>query len=297
MPSFAESFGLTRRSLTPAVRALLVSLLGVYLVSVLIAEFGSSSLQALTFGNLALYIDQVFGSLKLWQLVTYAWLHDIAPRPVMGVVVCVAALWLISVLYKTPFAQREPGVFWAIAVLILMVTSNLREFGGPMHVVMNALGLWFFGPRFEQRWGTRWFVVFWFCCAAGGAVLAVVGGWIVPSLSATVVVGASGAVFGLLAALAVWHPNDVVLTWFMFPVKARHLVLITLAADLLLQLTGQSAVSFLTHAGGALTGYLLASGYWRPGKLLRAAQGGPKKPSRPSHLRLVKRDDPPRYLH
>lgn len=96
------------------------------------------------------------------------------------------------------------------------------------HILFNMLGLFFFGPPLEQTWGTRNFYLFYFATGVGAGVAAVpfytfFGGPLGPTIP---IIGASGAIFGLLAGFALLFPNQIIYLQFLFPIKAKWLVLI-----------------------------------------------------------------------
>jgi membrane associated rhomboid family serine protease len=74
--------------------------------------------------------------------------------------------------------------------------------------------------------------------------------WVVPTL------GASGAIFGVLVAFGVLYPDQVVLMFFLFPLKAKHMVMILCAVELLFILGPNTGVSNIAHLGGMAFGYL-----------------------------------------
>lgn len=131
--------------------------------------------------------------------------------------------------------------------------------GGITHLLFNMLTLWMFGAMLEQDWGTRQFLKFYFFCGimAGVCVLAVnalVGDWGTPTI------GSSGAIFGLLMAYGVLYPNQTVLMNFLFPIKAKYMVMIYGAIELLLTFGPNSGLSTIAHLGGMLFGYIYLKG-------------------------------------
>ncbi|NJD20973.1 MAG: rhomboid family intramembrane serine protease, partial [Gemmatimonadetes bacterium] len=88
---------------------------------------------------------------------------------------------------------------------------------GLMHLALNMLVLFFFGPPLESRWGGREFFKYYVLCGLGGVAMSFV---FLPSS----VVGASAAMYGLMLAFAVSWPNAPIYVWGIFPVKAKWLV-------------------------------------------------------------------------
>jgi membrane associated rhomboid family serine protease len=133
------------------------------------------------------------------------------------------------------------------------------------HIIINMFVLWMFGGEIERVWGTREFLKYYIICGVGAGVFHLLFNW----GSYITVIGASGAVFGVLVAFAVLFPNRVItfLLFFVIPInmKAKHLVMIFAGINLLGALqsyTGgkQSMVAHLAHLGGLLVGYLYLKG-------------------------------------
>jgi len=122
---------------------------------------------------------------------------------------------------------------------------------GFMHLFFNMLGLFFFGPPLEARWGSREFLKYYLICGLGGAALSFVFGMYGS------VVGASAAVFGIMLAFAMNWPNAPIYIWGIFPVPAKWLVAILAAMALLSAMSGaRDGVAHLAHLGGFAAGFL-----------------------------------------
>jgi len=130
---------------------------------------------------------------------------------------------------------------------------------GISHLLFNMLALWMFGVPLEQTWGTKRFLKYYFLCGIGAGICdvalhAAVGSW------GTRTVGASGAIYGLLLAFGVLFPNQKVLMDFLFPIKAKYMVMIYGAIALLLAFSANDGVSNIAHLGGMLFGYVYLKG-------------------------------------
>ena len=121
---------------------------------------------------------------------------------------------------------------------------------GFLHVLLNMLGLFFFGPVLEERWGGREFAKFYLICGLGAALLALL-------FPQAPIVGASGAIFGVMVAFAMYWPDSPIYIYGIFPIKAKWLVGGMVALNLFSALGGGgSGISHLAHLGGALTAFL-----------------------------------------
>ena len=155
--------------------------------------------------------------------------------------------------------------------------------GGFWHLFFNMLVLFFFGPPLEAKWGGREFLRFYLIAGLGAAVLGLF-------LADGVVVGASGAIYGVMLAFAMNWPNAPIYVWGIFPVKAKWLV----GFFFVLAVFGtfdpvQSSTAHFAHLGGLLTAFIYLKADWRP----RAALGrmGRRRSGRtPRPLAIVPRE-------
>jgi membrane associated rhomboid family serine protease len=132
--------------------------------------------------------------------------------------------------------------------------------GGPGHLLFNMLTLYLMGVELERMWGTRFFAKFYFACGIGAGVtqllLGLLPGSIGDQFYYTSTIGASGAIFGVLLAYALYFPTRPILMFFLFPVPAKYFVMILGALALLFAAGGGGGVAHTAHLGGLVTGYL-----------------------------------------
>lgn len=128
--------------------------------------------------------------------------------------------------------------------------------GGIMHLLFNMLALWWFGRDLEETWGTRAFLRFYFLCGTLAGLCVVLADYTFgnPSVST---IGASGAIYGVLAASAVLWPDRELLFYFLFPVKMKYFVMIVGAIAFFESFGVNSQVSNVAHLSGLLFGYIL----------------------------------------
>jgi membrane associated rhomboid family serine protease len=156
------------------------------------------------------------------------------------------ALWPLG-------AAREVGASFAPWQLVTYAFLH----GGLMHLAFNMFALYMFGGAIEQVFGTRRYLAYYFVCAVSAAltqlVFAFVTGGVYP------VVGASGAVFGLLLAYAMYFPNNRVMLIFPpIPMQARTFVFLYAALELFLGVSGtQEGVAHFAHLGGMIGGFIM----------------------------------------
>ena len=140
--------------------------------------------------------------------------------------------------------------------------------GGLFHLLFNMLALWMFGAELERRWGTRYFLKFYFVTGIGAGALTVLFSLLpfgfAQQVQYSVIVGASGAIYGLLLAYAIYFPDRPILL-IVFWVPARICVAILCAIALLSSVSESGGVANATHLGGLVIGYLmLKSGRMHP---------------------------------
>ena len=136
------------------------------------------------------------------------------------------------------------------------------------HLFFNMLFLFFFGAPLEERWGGREFIKYYVICGLGGALFTVFFG-------GGTIVGASGAVYGILLAYALNWPDAQIWIWAIFPVKAKYLVMFlgAIAFFQTFSAGGADGVAHFAHLGGLVVGYI----YLKKGWMLEARYESIKK--------------------
>ena len=202
-------------------------------------------------------------------------------------------------LFSLHFPENPEFKFWQLLTHMFM-------HGGIMHLAFNMFALWMFGSAIESIFGSKRFLFFYITCGLGAAI-AQIGllyynfyieldlitntGFITSSellndlnqgkyalyngqpliintsFFATMV-GASGAIFGILVAFGMFFPESkLMLVFFPVPIKAKYFIPGIILLDLFSAITGQAIFSpsntaFVAHLGGALTGFLIMY-YWK----------------------------------
>lgn len=154
----------------------------------------------------------------------------------------------------------QPGVTEILALIPAQVLTHpwtpvtyMFAHGGWGHIFWNMLGLYFFGPRLEQLLGGRRFLILYFLSGLGGAALS-----FLPQYYHTPIIGASGAIFGVVTAYARVWPRDRIYIYGVLPIQAWWFVMIMAAYSLLggfgIGNLGQGTAHF-GHLGGIFVGY------------------------------------------
>ncbi len=146
-----------------------------------------------------------------------------------------------------------PVSFWDGAVWQPFTSLFLHGFDGlSLHLFVNMLALWTLGSAIEQTIGSIAFTWLYFISGLFGSLAVIL---FQPDLSLPTI-GASGAIMGLLSALAIFYPNSILLVFF-FPVKARTAAIIFGLGSFVLAFLDQSSnISHFGHFGGFLGGFL-----------------------------------------
>ena len=164
--------------------------------------------------------------------------------------------WVLRILIATVlmfFVQQTASVVTSLLYLVpsevltrpwTLVTYMFLH-GGLGHIFWNMLGLYFFGPRVESRMGSQRFITLYLVSGIVGALLSVV---LAPR---NPILGASGAVLGVLMAFARFWPRERIYIWGVIPIEARWLVIIYAAIDILgFNGFGRFGVANVAHLGG-----------------------------------------------
>jgi membrane associated rhomboid family serine protease len=143
------------------------------------------------------------------------------------------ALWPSLILYRP----------WGIVTYMFV-------HAGFWHLFFNMLGIFFFGPRLELQLGGRSFMTLYLLSGLGGAAFSFL---FAPHAA---VVGASGAVFGILLGFAYFWPKAPIYIWGVLPVQARWLVIVLAGVSIYAGVSGSgSGIAHFAHLGGFAAGY------------------------------------------
>lgn len=162
------------------------------------------------------------------------------------------------------------------------------------HIFFNMFSLWMFGSVLENFWGPKRFLTFYLITGLGAAFLHMgvnayelynAVGTLNPSVTIngdtissatysqsqlreivaayTPTVGASGAVFGIFVAYGMLFPNTLIYLYFLFPIKAKYLMIVFIAIELYMGFINSpdDNIAHFAHLGGALFGFILVK-YW-----------------------------------
>lgn len=173
---------------------------------------------------------------------------------------------------------------------VWQLLTHMFMHGSISHILFNMFGLWMFGSPLVQMWGKNKFLFFYISAGLGAALLQLlvyhlqIQSWIddlvaqgyalnelygalqkSQSLFNVTMVGASGALYGVLVAFAFLFPNaELMLIFLPIPIKAKYFVPLVLLMDLFFGFSSYSMgpIAHFAHVGGALAGFLMMW-YWK----------------------------------
>lgn len=188
-----------------------------------------------------------------------------------------------------PYLTEQFGAFYPSSPMFkpwqVVTHMFMHSHVGLMHIFFNMFALYMFGTALERVWGARRFLIYYFVCGLGAFFLhQLVNGFEIYSLTEQFfpnasafpnddtrymyyyipVVGASGAVFGLLLGFGMLFPNTRIMLLFPpIPIKAKWFVFIFGALELFLAFSNSgSNIAHFAHLGGMVFGYLLLK-HWQ----------------------------------
>lgn len=137
----------------------------------------------------------------------------------------------------------------------------------PIHLFSNMIGLLIFGSTLERQIKPKQYFTLYFVSGLGAFLLQTLFFFYAPPNPNTILLGASGAIYGLLMAFAVIFPKTKMTLIFLpfFSLEARYFIPLLLAFDLFSGFSSNpwiSGIAHFAHIGGAITGFLLMS-YWK----------------------------------
>ena len=165
-----------------------------------------------------------------------------------------------NIFFLSPHLIIEKFQVWQLVTYMFFHATS------PFHLLFNMLLLWFFGSELETLWGKKFFSIYYFgsgigagaiycaCVALYSAVTGSQGALFIK------VMGASGALYGLLMAYGILFADRI--TYFMgiFPMKAKYFVMVAGAIDFASLLSNGVAggeVAYLAHLGGLAAGFFI----------------------------------------
>ena len=145
-----------------------------------------------------------------------------------------------------------PKMVWS-ELMLWQPFTYIFFHGDIWHVLINMFVLWMFGSELENIWGKKNFLMFYFITGIGSGLVTMLFGLhsIIP------IVGASGAVYGVLVAYGLTYPNRTVYLYGIIPIKSIWFVIGIGIIAFFSSFNNATQISHLTHLSGMVIGYIL----------------------------------------
>ncbi len=129
--------------------------------------------------------------------------------------------------------------------------------GGFFHIFFNMFMLWMFGGEVERTWGSKEFLKFYFICGVGAGLFQLI-------FRPALVIGASGAVYGILIAFVLLFPNRKIMFFpFFISLKAKYWAMIFAGISVLMGVWGNDHIAHFAHLGGMVIGFVYIKFGWK----------------------------------
>jgi membrane associated rhomboid family serine protease len=184
------------------------------------------------------------------------------PPVIKKLLIINAVVFFIQILNQTITFGGIPGEFYIFKYFALVPLGGVNLGGFTMdflpwqlityqflhgdfwHIAMNMFILWMFGMEIENYWGSSKFLFFYLAAGITGGILQLI------TTTSAYTIGASGAVYGVMVAFAMFFPDRYIFLYMLVPVKAKYLIVFVMVIEFL-SVGNMSVVAHLVHIGGA----------------------------------------------
>lgn len=190
--------------------------------------------------------------MALWRARTYDPTASVFPPAIKWLLLANAGAFALQILLGPvviylfgllPSAVLERGWVWQPLTYMFL-------HGGFFHLLFNMFVLWMFGSEIERLWGSNEFLKYFVLCGLGGAALSFIFSY------HSILIGASGAVYGVLLAFGMLFPNRYIYIWFLLPIRAKYLVAGLAAIEFLSGISrAGDGIAHFAHIGGMVAGF------------------------------------------
>ncbi len=132
------------------------------------------------------------------------------------------------------------------------IFTSMFLHGGFMHLFLNMFALYIFGVELEYHWGSKKFLQYYLICGIGAGIVSLLTYYNSP----IPIIGASGAIYGILLAYALLFPERYIYLYFFIPIKAKYLVGLFIIFEFFSGISGGGNIAHFAHLGGILTGFI-----------------------------------------
>jgi membrane associated rhomboid family serine protease len=174
---------------------------------------------------------------------------------IINVVVYIIQMIMPAATYYLSLYDINSGYFKPYQFLTYMFAHSPQSF---LHIFFNMMSLASIAPILEHYWGDKKFLMFYLATGIGAGVI-YAGVNLLLHGSGGAMLGASGAIYGVLMAFGMTFPN-MQISMFFIPMPAKYIVFVVGFLTYLMDRSG--TVAHLAHFGGAFVAFILVS-YWR----------------------------------
>lgn len=184
------------------------------------------------------------------------------PPVIKKLLIINAAVYFIQILFQSFALGGIPGQLYIFKYFALVPLGGVDLGGFTMdflpwqlvtyqflhgdfwHIAMNMFILWMFGMEIESYWGSSKFLFFYLFAGIAGGLLQLI------TATSAYTIGASGAVYGVMVAFAMFFPDRYIFLYMLVPVKAKYLIVFVMVMEFM-SVGDMSFVAHLVHIGGA----------------------------------------------
>lgn len=201
---------------------------------------------------------------------------------IINLVVWIAGVLILQRFFPEPYLFEwfglVPSRLMSHFTVWSLFTSMYLHSYDVFHILFNMLLLWWLGAELELYWGRKFFFKYYTVCGVGSALFYTLGVYLYSfatgevNLLSVPVVGASGAIFGLILAYGIIYSERVIYFFMIFPMKAKYFTLVIGGIEVVTLLNSgfNSRQATLAHLTGALVGlFYLKGGGWVKSFLLQ----------------------------
>ena len=222
---------------------------------------------------------------------------------VKGLIFANGAVWFFLIVCLQGLFLDKNQVFYFLGLVPIRVfdsfwlwqifTYMFVHSEGIFHVLFNMFALWMFGSELERFWGSRFFISYYLVCGVGVGLIYILCLKLIPLIYplnpmhlSIPMVGASGAVFGILFAYGLIFSERLILFMMVFPMKAIHFTLLIGVIEFISLINNGlgSPISHLSHLAGFAVGFLFLQG-WKNIQNFKLRKGWRGRPIRLKVLR------------
>lgn len=159
--------------------------------------------------------------------------------------------WFARMFYLWPLGGNASALHGSFMPWQLI--SYMFLHGDLMHLFFNMIMLWMFGVELENTWGSRKFLIMYFVAGITAGLANLLIAPLFTSVGPTI--GASGGVYGVLAAFAMVFPDRYIYLWFFVPMRAKYLIAGLILLEVIYSVLGtRHGIAHVAHLGGAVIG-------------------------------------------